>query len=162
MILFRKLEDNDNEYNMLYKWCSKKHVYEWFEQRVLSFDEIKEKYKNKLKSNKEDLFIITYNNIDIGLVQIYRSDYYEDSYEYDLFIGEEEYLNKGIGTEIVNKINKMIYENYNTNSIILRPFKRNQRAISCYKKCNFKVIDEYNGYDTLNNPELITVLISTK
>ena len=162
MILFRKLEDNDNDYNMLYKWCSKKHVYEWFEQRVLSFDEIKEKYKNKLKSNKEDLFIITYNNIDIGLVQIYRSDYYEDSYEYDLFIGEEEYLNKGIGTEIVNKINKMIYENYNTNSIILRPFKRNQRAISCYKKCNFKVIDEYNGYDTLNNPELITVLISTK
>ena len=40
-------------------------------------------------------------------------------------------------------------ENYNADAIILRPFKRNVRAIKCYEKCNFKNIYEYIGEDTL-------------
>ena len=168
-ISFRELKDQDSEYNMLHNWCSKKHVYEWFEQRILSLDEIEKKYKNKLESNNQALLIIEYNNIDIGLVQIYKfnndinfNSTYNNIYEYDIFIGEEEYLSKGIGTIIVNLVNEMIYEKYNADAIILRPFKRNKRAISCYQKCGFKVVGEYNGFDTLNNPEIITILISTK
>ena len=48
-ISFRKLKNNTNEYKQLHKWCSNKFVYEWFEQRILSYDEIVSKYKNKLK-----------------------------------------------------------------------------------------------------------------
>lgn len=155
-ITFRKLEDNKNEYEQLHKWCQNKFVYEWFEQRILSYDEIVNKYKNKLKEKKQELLIIKCDNKDIGLVQIYRYD--EDTYEYDLFIGEEEYLDKGIGTIIVNKINNCICDKYKVNSIILRPFKRNIRAIKCYEKCGFKYINEYQGKDTLGNPEVIVVL----
>lgn len=167
MISFRKLKEED--FTKLYKWCSKKHVYEWFEQRVLSFDEIKNKYKNKLLNDKQELLIIECDNTDIGLVQIYKFENdiylnitYNNIYEYDLFIGEENYLDKGIGEQVINQINEMIYSKYNADAIILRPFKRNVRAISCYKKCNFKILTEYNGFDTLNNPEIITILISTK
>ena len=155
-ITFRKLEDNQNEYIQLHKWCQNEFVYEWFEQRILSYDEIVNKYKNKLKEGKQELLIIKCNDKDIGLVQIYRYD--KDTYEYDLFIGEEEYLNKGIGTIIVNKVNNYIHDNYKVNSIILRPFKRNIRAIKCYEKCGFKYINEYLGKDTLGNPEVIVVL----
>ena len=155
-ITFRKLEDNQNEYKQLHKWCQNEFVYEWFEQRKLSYDEIVNKYKNKLKENKQELLIIKCNNKDIGLVQIYKYD--DTTYEYDLFIGEEEYLNKGIGTIIVNKVNNYIYNKYKVNSIILRPFKRNIRAIKCYEKCGFKYISEYLGKDTLGNPEVIVVL----
>ena len=167
MISFRKLKEED--FTKLYKWCSKKHVYEWFEQRVLSFDEIKNKYKNKLLNDKQEVLIIECDNTDIGLVQLYKFENdinlnitYNNIYEYDLFIGEEDYLDKGIGEQVINQINEMIYSKYNADAIILRPFKRNVRAISCYKKCGYKEINEYNGLDTLNNPELITVLISTK
>ena len=90
------------------------------------------------------------------LVQIYKYD--DNTYEYDLFIGEENYLNKGIGTIIVNKVNNYIYDKYKAKSIILRPFKRNIRAIKCYEKCGFKYISEYLGKDTLGNPEVIVVL----
>ena len=156
LITFRDLKNTDNEYRQLHKWCSNKFVYEWFEQRILSYDEIVSKYQKKLKEKIQDLFIIKCDDKDIGLVQIYK--YKDNIYEYDLFIGIEEYLNKGIGTIIVNEINDIIYKKYKANSIILRPFKRNIRAIKCYKKCGFKQIDEYLGKDTLGNPEVITVL----
>lgn len=155
-ITFRNLKDNQDEYKKLHKWCQNKFVYEWFEQRILSYDEIVNKYKNKLTEKKQELLIIKCNDKDIGLVQIYRYD--DITYEYDLFIGEEEYLDKGIGSIIVDKVNDIIHNKYKVNNIILRPFKRNIRAIKCYEKCDFKYISEYQGKDTLGNPEIIVIL----
>lgn len=164
-ISFRKLNDRKVNYLKLYKWCQNKFVYEWFEQRKLSYDEIVDKYKTKLKEKKQELFIIKADDIDIGLVQIYRFDndieidVDGNVYEYDLFIGEEEYLDKGIGKEIVNKVNDIIYSKHKADFIILRPFERNIRAIKCYEKCGFKTILKYLGKDTLGNDEVISVLI---
>ena len=158
MINFRDLSSND--FLKLYEWCKQEFIYEWFEQRILSYDEIVSKYSKKLKEGKQHLYIIRYDNKDIGLVQIYK--YEGNTYEYDLFIGEENYLDKGIGTKVVNKINNIIYTEYKADSIILRPFKRNIRAIKCYLKCGFKIIDEYLGKDTLGNDEMITVLMNDR
>ena len=163
-ISFRNLEDKDEEYELLYKWCSKEYIYRWFEQRKLSYKEIKNKYKTKLENKKQDLFIITYNNIDIGFVQIYKYNNdikfknYKNIYEYDVFIGEEEYLSKGIGSRCINKINEKIYKEYNANTILLRVFKKNIRAIKCYEKNGFKNIYEYVGKDTIGNDEVIIIM----
>ena len=163
MITFRSLKDTEKDYKQLHKWCSKDYVYEWFEQRILSYDEIVNKYQKKLNDQIQKLFIIKSNNKDIGLVQIYKYDEildnYKNVYEYDIFIGEEDYLNKGIGKKVIAKANEMIYKDYHADAIILRPFKRNIRAIKCYKKCGFKHINDYDGFDTLGNPEVISVLI---
>ena len=56
----------------------------------------------------------------------------------------------------------MIYNNYNADAIILRPFKRNIRAIKCYTKNDFKIIDEYIGKDSIGNKETILVLLNSK
>ena len=53
LIKFRDLKNTENEYRQLHKWCSNKFVYEWFEQRILSYDEIVSKYQNKLKELSE-------------------------------------------------------------------------------------------------------------
>lgn len=157
-IKLRLLKETDFE--KIYHWCQNKYVYEWFEQRKLSLDEIKEKYQNKLNSKKQDLFIINYNNHDIGLVQKYL--YKDKTYEYDLFIGEEEYLSKGIGSRIVNLVNEKIFNDYSADSIILRPFKRNERACNCYKKCGFKIVKEYDDVDTLGNKEKIVMFMKER
>ena len=167
-ISFRKLRDSEEDYIKLYKWCKREFVYEWFEQRILSYDEIVNKYKNKLKNKIQELYIIRSNNKDIGLVQIYKYENdidldlnkYKNIYEYDLFIGEEEYLNKGIGKKIINNINEIIYKKYKADSIILRPFKKNIRAIKCYEKCGFNKIYEYIDKDTIGKKENILVLIN--
>ncbi len=55
-ISFRKLRNND--FNLLHTWCSQEFVYEWFEQRVLSYEEIVTKYTTKLNNGKQELLII--------------------------------------------------------------------------------------------------------
>ena len=170
-VTLRPLKNDNDDFKQLHRWCKNKFVYEWFEQRILSYDEIVKKDRNKLFKKKQKLFIIQYNNKDIGLVQIYKFEndinidelnHFNNIYEYDLFIGEEEYLSKGIGTSIVQLINQIIYYDYLADAIILRPFKRNVRAIKCYEKCDFKLIKDYAGKDTLGNHETIEVLLNTK
>ena len=166
-----KFEDTKENYKLLYKWCSNKFVYEWFEQKALTYDEVVKKYQNKLAENIEDLYMITYNNIKIGFVQIYKYHNekeieklhkYQNIYEYDLFIGEEEYLSKGIGTKAINTINDKIFNEYSADCIVLRAFSNNKRAINCYLKSNFKKITEYIDEDTLSNKVKIVLLIKDK
>jgi aminoglycoside 6'-N-acetyltransferase len=171
MIALRELKDSKEDYLLLQKWCSNKNVYEWFEQRILSLDEITKKYKKKLDDKKQKLFIIQLNNKDIGYTQIYKFENdinfkdlnkYKYIYEFDTFIGEEEYLSRGYGTSIIKEITKIIYSNYEANAIILRPFKRNIRAVKCYQKCEYDIIDEYEGKDSLDNKETILILLNKK
>lgn len=166
MLELIKIDESNIDYNLIYSWCKNKFVYEWFEQRILSKEEIKQKYSNKLFNSQQQLFYISYNNKYIGLVQYYISDYkFENSkkiYEYDLFIGIYEYLSKGIGKQIIHKVNEMIFMKENTNKIIIRPFTRNIRACKCYEKCGFKKTKEYNGFDTIGNKEKYSVYIIDK
>ena len=165
-----KFSDHEDNYKLMHKWCSQKFIYEWFEQKKLSYDEIVNKYKTKLITRKQELFFVSYNEKNIGFVQIYKYEdnkldklnKYNNIYEYDIFIGEEAYLSKGIGTEIVNYINKYIYNKYLADCIILRPFKRNIRAIKCYEKNRFDIIYEYDDVDTLGNKETFLVLMNRK
>ena len=161
--------DEEDNYELMYKWCSKKIIYKWFEQRILSKDEIKKKYKDKLLRKEQHLFFINYKGVKIGFVQIYQ--YHNQKYselnkyncfEYDIFIGEDDYLSKGIGTQVVNYINNYIYEKYNCDCIILRPFKKNIVAIKCYQKNGFWIFDEYNDTDTIGNKERIVLMIHKK
>ena len=60
----------------------------------------------------------------------------EDGKLLDEIYLEEEYRNKGIGTEIINDI-------LNNNDIVyLWVYKENEKAISLYKKLEFNVIEE--------------------
>lgn len=163
-----KFTDKKDSYELMYKWCSQEFIYEWFEQRKLSYEEIENKYKNKLLANQQQLFFINYNNNKIGFVQIYKYDdkksesfkKYDSIYEYDIFIGESEYLSRGIGTQIIKYVNNYIYEKHLCDCIVLRPFKRNKRAVKCYEKCGFEIVDEYVGSDTLGNKEKMIVLLN--
>lgn len=116
-----KFTDKKDSYELMYKWCSQEFIYEWFEQRKLSYEEIENKYKNKLLANQQQLFFINYNNNNnkIGFVQIYKYDdkksesfkKYDSIYEYDIFIGESEYLSRGIGTQIIKYVNIIFMKN---------------------------------------------------
>ena len=144
-----KVDNSNVDYDLLYSWCQDKNVY---------------KCNNKLNNSDQTLLYIDKDNTHIGLVQLYKSDYeyetYNNIYEYDLFIGDVSSLSKGIGTVVVNMINKMLFDDFDADLIVLRPFKRNVRACKCYEKCSFKLIDEYDDVDTLGNKEKYCVYIN--
>jgi len=57
-----------------------------------------------------------------------------------IFIGNKNYWNKGYGTEAMNLLLDYGFNLLNLNSIMLRVYSFNKRAIKCYKKCGFKEI----------------------
>ena len=88
-----ELITNENvDYDLLHDWCSKEFVYEWFEQRILSKEEIYTKYSNKINNSNQVLFYIKADSNLIGLVQYYKSDYevkeFNNLYEYDCLLGK--------------------------------------------------------------------------
>ena len=80
-----------------------------------------------------DYKIVIYDNRKIGCLLVTKKD---DGAFLDEIYLEEEYRNKGLGTDIIKnilKINPIVY---------LWVYKENKKAISLYKKLNFKIIDE--------------------
>ena len=58
----------------------------------------------------------------------------------DLFIGEEKYLNKGYGSQIVRTFVEKIFSEFNAQKILVDPAYSNKRAIRCYEKAGFEFI----------------------
>lgn len=80
-----------------------------------------------------DYKIIMCSNDRVGCLLVTKKD---DGVILDEIYLEEEYRNKGIGTEIIKNILK------NNFIVYLWVYKKNIKAISLYKKMEFKIIDE--------------------
>ena len=81
----------------------------------------------------KDYKIIMCNKNKAGCLFIDKKD---DDVILDEIYLEEEYRNKGIGTDIIKNILK------NNSIVYLWVYKKNIKAISLYKKMKFKIIDE--------------------
>lgn len=93
--------------------------------------------------------IITYKRMEIGYIQIYPLDKEtqalyqisgEDYYGMDQFIGEPEYWNRGLGTELITIMVNYLIEKHDANKIYMDPQVRNPRALRCYEKAGFKKV----------------------
>lgn len=140
-------------------WAKKPHVRDiWFQDGYESLD----KYEKKIDGNGYDYcFIIYLDNEPIGYIQtsdlyVYRTlcknpkglFIHEEpgTFCLDLFIGEEKYLNKGYGTEIVKAFVQKLLNKFKAEKIVLDPACSNKRAIRCYEKAGFVVIrKEHDG-----------------
>ena len=64
ILSLRQLHDSDDDYELLEKWYQEEEIYSHFEQRKLSYKEIKNKYYLRtLKDAKIPVYMIEYNNI---------------------------------------------------------------------------------------------------
>jgi aminoglycoside 6'-N-acetyltransferase len=64
----------------------------------------------------------------------------ERVYGIDLFIGEPDWWNKGIGTKAVSLLIKHLCFTMGARRVVIDPHINNPRAIRCYEKCGFKKI----------------------
>ena len=74
----------------------------------------------------------------IGNCGLMDTDYKDGTSTIGIFIGEEEYRGKGLGTEVINLLLDYGFNNLRLHNINLGVFSFNERAISCYKKLGFK------------------------
>lgn len=151
----RHLNESEEDMNLLLKWLNNKNVSDYYgDSKVYNLEEIKKKYLKKINDKFLTACIIEYKDKSIAYVQYYDVDYeeYEIPEEIfykivnknekivaiDLFIGEDDFRDKGFGTKIVKLIIAHIFEDINVKSILIDPKITNYRAIKCYKKCGFE------------------------
>lgn len=156
----RRLKDIENDYRYLEKWYKEKEVYHAFEQRVLSYEEIKNKYYERtLDNTKVPVYMIEYKSIPIGIIQYKEVE--KNKYEIDIFIGDINLHNKGIGHLVINKMCEYLFNN-NAKEIIMCPLKDNLKAINCYKKCGFSIEKEFTDKDTIGNKQVYLLMKKEK
>lgn len=155
----RLLQDKVEDYKMLEIWYQEKEIYSSFEQRKLNNKEIKEKYYPRtLKTAKIPVYMIEYKDKPVGIIQ-YKLVEEEDKklyklpgnniYEIDIFIGELNEHNKGIGSKAINILSNLLKKEKNAEILVMCPLENNTKAINCYKKCGFYIKDYFDTKDTI-------------
>ena len=136
MFKFRKIAAAD--FPLMLKWLSRDHVKEWWDDADDTLEKVARHYGNEDKEVERFILVETNENTEkpIGYFQYYFVD--EDSIGIDQFIGEENYLNRGIGEKTIKLFIELIMQNYLPKTIILDPSPENKRAIKCYEKVGFR------------------------
>lgn len=176
-VAIRKMNDNSYDYNLLAKWLSDPEVLEYYEGRNNSFDldRVIKKFGPRIRG--EELVtpcIIEYEEQAIGYIQYYKIDSeeynvcgkieineYAMPYGMDLFIGETDFWNKGIGTNMLKALIQYLFVKENADDI--DPQTWNKRAIKCYEKCGFKpitIIEKRELLDDEYRDNLIMMILS--
>jgi|LGOV01.1.fsa_nt_gb RimJ/RimL family protein N-acetyltransferase len=88
--------------------------------------------------------IIKYQGIVVGSISYSLNEGTIKSYEIDIWIANQEHLGKGIGTESITMLIDYIIEKYGVYTFIIRPWRKNIKAINTYKKCGFVEMDKVN------------------
>ena len=164
-IYLRDIVDDDAEYKRLYTWCLNPNVYEYFEQRVLSYDEVVSKYRKRVGNEEIRTLIIVYKNKEIGLVQYEKIDdedrcYFGISLDnvvlIDIFIGESSLYGLGIGSRVVKYISKYLLLNFDM--VIANVLSSNSNSINMCLNSGFKKLNEFDYFDTLGTKTKNTLL----
>ncbi len=136
-------------------WIKQAHVAEvWFIEGYETPDYIYQ----KIQGNGYDFpFIIYMNTQPIGYIVCCDLYSYRNTCPHpkglftaeeagafcmDLFIGEQEYLNKGYGTQIVKAFAQYIFTQFKANKLLIDPAVSNKRAIRCYEKAGFEFLKQ--------------------
>ena len=143
-------------------WSKRKHVKDtWF---LEGYEPVETIYKTMSGNGYDFPFIIYLGKQPIGYIQycnLYAytklcSDYNLQAYKalfsdpeqskgnycIDLFIGEEAYLGKGFGSEIVEAFCDLLFSNPEVKRILVDPSMENKRAIRCYEKAGFRSLQQ--------------------
>lgn len=147
---------------LLCKWLNTSHVHKWWgENHVWSMEDIEAKYNSYVDHYKliegvrKPIFpyIIQYQALSIGFIQYYNvHDFPHDgkssfknlpplTASLDVYIGEQEYLGKGLGVLIVKEfINTKLWQKFNF--CFVDPEKKNYPSVRTFRKLHFQEISQ--------------------
>ncbi|HUS12695.1 MAG TPA: GNAT family N-acetyltransferase [Pyrinomonadaceae bacterium] len=145
MFRFRRLVADD--FPLLLEWLSKEHVKQWWDDGDDTLEKVARNYGEEEALLERFILVGSYESGEkpIGYFQYYLVP--EGSIGIDQFIGEEEYINRGVGTKAIQMFVEMIRRERKPTSIILDPSPENKRAIRCYEKAGFKHYETRAGIE---------------
>lgn len=135
---------------LLHTWLHTEAVKTWYAKGDCTYDQVVQKYTPRITGDSPtSSFLILYHERPIGYIQTYRICEYADYNAHvqadetaagvDLFIGESDYLHKGLGSRILRKfLSEIVFASEGIECCIIGPELRNHNAIRCYGKAGFR------------------------
>ena len=136
---------------MMHRWLNAPHVVKWWGAGP-AMESVVEKYAARIDGREPTRpFLILYGGRPIGYIQSYRMSSYPvyeqavgagpDAAGVDLFIGVEEYLNRGLGTVLLTEfLRSVVFSESGIESCYIGPAGGNRAAIRVYEKVGFRYI----------------------
>ncbi len=148
-ISFRRLRASD--LGLMHRWLNTAHVRRWWYAEGTSYAEIEDHYLPGIEGrDATKLFLILHEDEPIGFVQSYRisaedDEAYaslvdvEDSAGVDLFIGDPEYLYRGLGRHVIRRfLSEHVFIDPDVEVCVIGPEPKNVAAIRAYEKAGFR------------------------
>ena len=145
-ITFDPLKEDD--FKTLFGWLQESHVKKWWKDKEFaSQNSIKEKYSPYL-DNKNGVwaFIVLIDGKKIGFIQYYlATPGKNDGAGIDFYIGEKEYLKKGISDRIINEfLDQIVFKLFKF--CIADPDIANTAGIRTLEKAGFLVHSQVEDF----------------
>ena len=147
MKYFKKMEGekvylspiNLDDYELYVKWLNNPNITQYLDINDSLITLSKEKELLDNIGNEEFTFAIIKKEDDtlLGNVGVTKIDYKNGKAELGIFIGEEDNLSKGYGSEAIKLIINFAFNEIRLHNIMLTVFSNNARAIKAYTKCGF-------------------------
>lgn len=168
-ISFRPLEEK--YFPLIHMWFNSLHVQAFYSLRSWTEEEVRKKltpYTHGIGGMKS--YVIYLNNIPIGYIQSYPvkdhpwdnqglpEEIVQEAAGFDVFIGEEKYLGKKLGSQIVDAFLKThIWPHYQY--CLVDPDVRNIASMHLFKRCGFKKHKLINSKDAMQRPVTLQLFI---
>ncbi len=145
---------------LIERWLQLPHVKAYFDSGPV-WSPSHERFILGRSTDWESSYIFTISGIPVGYIQSYWPAYADEEWSQtfdddtvgvDLYIGEPDYLDKGVGTKLLTAFVERLFENPAVGRIILDPEPDNARAIACYRKVGFR---EVGPVETPDGPALL-------
>jgi RimJ/RimL family protein N-acetyltransferase len=143
---------NESHFPTIFKWLETTHVKQWWQYDAEWVRKLKEEKINGYQADDGikkpmDVYIICVDEHPVGYIQIYNAYDFPRSKPliglplalaaFDIFIGDETYLNKGIAHHAINQL----FDQYKEYTHLFADTDINNHiAIKAYEKCGFKKI----------------------
>ena len=155
----------------LVRWQREAEVAIWWGEADKSEDEIAAKWLRRAEGSGSDYdrntirYVIVVDGNDIGLIQSYDLRHYPahaaevgipNAAGLDIFVGESEWRNKGIGTSIVQKfVEEYVFAIPGIETCVIDPDPENKRAMRSYEKAGFEYVKSYYSNENKMNVYLM-------
>jgi aminoglycoside 6'-N-acetyltransferase len=151
----RLMRDERSDYELMSAWLSDDRVLEFYDGRdnPLTMAGARDKYGPRSRGEASvESCILELAGAPIGYLQFYRTDDFDEwriviglepdptRYSIDLFIGEPELWNQGLGTRALRSVLGHLFGERQATSVVITPFAWNVRAIRCYEKAGFRKV----------------------
>ncbi len=168
----RRLRDEAEEYRRLAAWCRQEEVYRYFEQRMLTDEEIERKYRPRTREDAAvPVFMIEHEGRPVGVIQYRKADADSECrrfvtggeiFEMDIFIGEADGRGRGLGQRAVELMAEYLFEEKGADALVMCPLRENVRAVRCYLKCGFVEAGRFESADTVGVRQEYLCMVRTK